>query len=261
MGMGDAAMITPNGFYLGARKSLHDSRDHVFANHPHSAAMAAAPLKPVTDLRASMPAPWDQSYLGSCEAHGCPRAALPFWHKAVPTFMPSRLAAYAWAREKGNIPLSEDSGCFTRDMLKVMVDGLYDEMVWSYNPSLFSNVPLEDIERPFKISGYTQLNTVEELSVYINAGNCAPFSMSLPDYFEDVQTTGIVKPYDGETIIGVHCMCAVGQILTGAYPVAIVCNSWGDGWADHGYCTIPFSMILDKKIGGDCWALYYSNNM
>lgn len=254
-------MFTPHGNPLGGRRSQRDDRDYRFSQHPRAMAMLEQPVARLADHRATLPAPWDQGQIGSCEAHGVPRAAIPYWWKTMPTFMPSRLAAYAWARQKGGILLANDTGCFTRDMLKVMVDGLYDEQVWPYDTMKVGMLPPE-AQRVFKISGYTQIAGQDQLLRYINAGGCAPFAMELPDYFEMAGSDGFIRPYNGEKLIGGHCMCIVGYDLdTYGMPMAIVCNSWGSSWGDKGHCYIPISMILGNTLGGDCWSVFRSDNL
>lgn len=250
-------------FSLGGRRSLVDFRDHPFSRHP-AAVRAGRPLPRKVDHRVTLPPAWDQSFIGSCEAHGCLRAGLPFWAAAVDGFSPSRLAAYAWAREKGGISLSDDGGCYTRDMLKVMQDGLYDERNWPYEPERFREIPT-DGERLFQIAGYTQLTTAQDLMTYVAMGGLAPFAMNLPDYFDGLGAPGtdaVVPAYNNEHLVGEHCMCVVGYDMDmGPEPYAITCNSWGIDWGVAGHCFIPFSMILDSRIGGDCWAIYPAGNM
>lgn len=255
-------MPTPNGFHLGGLRSLFDPRDHAFARHP-VAAVRAMPVPDFIDHRDKLPEVWDQGQLGSCEAHGGPGAALPFWLPTMPTFMPSRLDAYARARLKGHIALSDDSGCYTRDMLKVMVEGLYDEKVFPYDEKQFATRP-PDAERVFRISGYTKITDEDQLFAYLASepAPCAPFSLELPDYFDDTGPTGEVKLYTGGKTIGGHCMAIVGAIRnTVPVPLAIVRNSWARSWADNGHCYIPLPMIFSRQLGGDVWALYKSNNL
>lgn len=254
-------MQTDNGNYLGGKRSHRDDRDFDFDMHPRAAAMASAPVPRKVDHRPQLPPAWDQQTIGSCEAHGCPRSAMIWWTQTMPSFMPSRLAAYAWGRQKGNFPLYNDTGCYTRDMLKVMQDGLYDDKVFPYDISRVGEVP-PAAQRIFQISGYTQINTQDQLTQYVASGGCAPFAMALPGYFEAMDATGFLKPYNGEAIIGEHCMCIVGYDLDRfQVPVAIVCNSWGTFWGDHGHCYIPIDMILGFKLGGDCWSVFRSDNL
>jgi hypothetical protein len=187
--------------------------------------------------------------------------------------MPSRLDLYARARMLEGVPLSVDSGVYTRDMLKVLAEGTYDERNWPYDLSKLSAMP-PDGERPFRIGSYETITTDAQLIAYIAGGGLAPFAMELPLGYDDAPF-GVVIDDVGDA--GEHCQCVEDYILDfrkseefqrsglssaiteDAY--AVVAGSYGTGIADRGRWYVPFSMILGNRRGGDCWALHPAGNM
>jgi C1A family cysteine protease len=258
-------MITPNGRFIGGLRSLPDPRDHRL---PARAGLLAPQYPQSADMRARLPGIWDQGELGSCEAHGCGRVLSSMYS----SFMPSRLAMYYKARLiEGTV--DEDSGAYTRDMLKVMQAGVYSEDQWPYSISNFKEPPPSG-SPTFKIGPYARISDQDELMAQAIAKIPSPFSMLLPDYFDDADIAehSVMRSYKGERTIGGHCMCVVGyhtDFRMSEYfrasglaeddvedDMALVANSWGDQWGLGGHCWIPISYILDFNVGNDIWAVY-----
>lgn len=259
-------MITPAGRHMGGRRSAVDERDLI---SPKGAPLLAHVLPKVIDPRNDHPSIWNQSSLGACTFHGGGRALAVAHAATSPGFMPSRLAGYYKGRMiEGNI--SKDSGCATRDMLKVLSEGLYDERFWPYDITMFMQEPPELDAPMYKIKSYSSIKDDGSAMEYLAAGDVMPFAIGLPDYFES-PPAGVVRPYAGGPTIGEHCMAAVGYITdfrsspqaiaSGLDPktlddaVFIVANSWGTDWGDGGYCYLPMDMVLGYRLGGDAWAI------
>lgn len=260
-------MITPDGRHMGGKRSTVDSRDR---SMPKGAPLLARALPRLVDPRDQHPPIWNQLTLGSCTFHGGGRALAVAHAAGNPGFMPARLYGYYQARAmEGTIAV--DSGCATRDMLKVLQTGLYDERFWPYDVTMFMQSPPELSEAMhLRITSYSTIKDDESAMEYLAAGGVMPFAVALPDYFESAPV-GIVRPFSGGATVGEHCMAAVGYDLdfrnsdlvraSGVDPktlddaVFIVANSWGEGWGDSGFCYLPMDMVLGYRLGGDAWAI------
>jgi C1A family cysteine protease len=82
------------------------------------------------------------------------------------------------------------------------------------------------------------------------------FGFTVYESFESQQVadTGVVPmPAAGETVMGGHCVVAVGYDSTKR--VFIIRNSWGTSWGMKGYCTMPFEYLLTASLASDFWTL------
>jgi C1A family cysteine protease len=72
---------------------------------------------------------------------------------------------------------------------------------------------------------------------------------------QQVAKTGVVPlPKKGEKQLGGHAVLAVGyDDSTQRFTVR---NSWGDGWGDHGYFTMPYAYVTSARLASDFWVLY-----
>lgn len=81
--------------------------------------------------------------------------------------------------------------------------------------------------------------------------------VSVYESFEtaEVAKTGHVPvPNPGaEKLLGGHAMLIVGYDQES--DVAIVRNSWGEGWGDKGYCYIPFEYLCNPDLAADFAAI------
>jgi C1A family cysteine protease len=60
-------------------------------------------------------------------------------------------------------------------------------------------------------------------------------------------------PSPKEKLVGGHAVLAVGY----DHPREqfIVRNSWGADWGMQGYCTMPYSYLLDSNLSDDFWTV------
>lgn len=240
----------------GYRPDLGDPRDHRYSG-------TAAPAKDV-DLRPNMPAPvWDQGQLGSCVWHGTPAVLLYALRSAA--FMPSRLWGYYQTRKlEGDV--KQDGGCEIRDAIKVLAKlGCPPESEWPYAISKFAKAPPAKLTKdaaPHEIKAYERIDGAADgtqlgkLLSALSEGLPIVFGTTLYESFESaaVAAGGVVPmPKKGEQVVGGHCMAIFGAKMKSR--VFIVRNSWGAGWGDGGYCTVPFDYLGNPDLTTDCWVI------
>jgi C1A family cysteine protease len=60
-------------------------------------------------------------------------------------------------------------------------------------------------------------------------------------------------PAAGEKVLGGHAVLAVGYDNTEQR--FIVRYSWGAGWGQKGYFTVPFAYLTSTKLSSDFWTI------
>jgi len=214
------------------------------------------------DLRPHCPPVYDQGQLGSCTANAI-AGALQFdeikEHKnGLST--PSRLFIYYNERViEGTV--TSDSGAQLRDGVKTVAkQGICPEKVWPYDISKFAVKPptlaYKDAAKD-KATNYLRLSqAANQLKGCLASGYPFVFGFTVYESFEsaDVSKTGIVPmPSPNEAVLGGHAVCAVGY--DDAQQRFIVRNSWGTGWGMNGYCTMPYTYLLDPNLASDFWTV------
>jgi C1A family cysteine protease len=63
----------------------------------------------------------------------------------------------------------------------------------------------------------------------------------------------VQMPRPGERSLGGHAVLAVGY--DDAERRFIVRNSWGIGWGQKGYFTIPYEYIANRNLADDLWTV------
>ena len=237
---------------------LPDHRDHLFAAPP--ALMRSLPR--AVDLRGGCPAVYDQGELGSCTANAI-AGAIQFEQlkqKLPQAFTPARLFIYYNERAiEGTI--DSDSGAQIRDGIKsVAAQGAPPEADWPYDIEQFAVQPppraYADAAQ-HKVLRYQRIvQTANQLKSCLAAGYPFVFGFTVYESFEspDVAATGIVPlPGPDESVLGGHAVVAVGyDDAAGRW---IVRNSWGSGWGQAGYFTMPYAYLVDPDLASDFWTL------
>ena len=80
------------------------------------------------------------------------------------------------------------------------------------------------------------------------------FGFTVYESFEspEVKRTGIAEmPKKDEVMVGGHAVMAVGYNQKAKR--FIVRNSWGDGWGQKGYFTMPFEYL--ETLAADFWTI------
>jgi C1A family cysteine protease len=60
-------------------------------------------------------------------------------------------------------------------------------------------------------------------------------------------------PGSGEKVLGGHAVLAVGY--DDAEQRLLVRNSWGDGWGQGGYFTLPYAYLTERSLSSDFWTV------
>ena len=239
-------------------RDLPDQRDLAYV--PPRALAAALP--PRTDLRPGFGAVYDQGLLGSCTANAI-AGALQFLERkegaAVPV-MPSRLFIYYNERAiEGTV--RSDSGAQLRDGIKSVVkDGFCPEPLWPYLVDRFERRPPKhcyEVAVAGRVSRYLRLDqSPSALLTCLASGNPFVFGFSVYESFQSprVGDTGTVRmPRPGEPLVGGHAVVACGYDLEARR--FLVRNSWGPGWGQEGYFTMPFEYLIDPALAADFWTI------
>ena len=242
----------------GWTRDLPDARDYLYAA-PLGQFAKGLPAK--VDLRPQCPPVYDQGQLGSCTANGI-AGAIEFDQRKQGNkeFVPSRLFIYYNERViEGTV--SQDSGAQIRDGVKVVAKlGAPPETDWPYNIAQFAQKPppqaytdaLQDIA-----TSYTRVTqNLAQMQGCLAAGYPFVFGFTVYQSFESqaVATTGIVPmPSPGESVLGGHCVVAVGY--NNPTRQFIIRNSWGTGWGLSGYCMMPYEYLISTNLASDFWTI------
>jgi len=237
---------------------LPDARDHLYAAPPRY----LSKLPPSVDLREGCPKEiYDQGNLGSCTANAI-GAAFEFalLKQQLEDFMPSRLFVYYNERVKEGT-VDSDSGAMIRDGIKsVNKQGVCPETDWPYDISKFAERPPDSCyEEAMKhqVLSYQRVpQLLNQLKGCLANGFPVVFGFTVYESFESdqvAQTGEVPMPGAGEQVLGGHAVLAVGY--DDATQRFLVRNSWGDGWAQGGYFTMPYTYLVDRTLAQDFWAI------
>jgi C1A family cysteine protease len=249
---------------------LPDARDHMFSLSP----VALIDLPSRVDLRDGCPKVYDQGRIGSCTANAI-AAAFEFCllKQALPDFLPSRMFIYYNERAvEGNIAV--DAGAMLRDGIKsVAKAGTCTETEWPYDDTPADRLTglfpphAHAVTRPTdvcyrsalhnRITSYRRLpRDLNQYRACLAGGQPFVFGFSVYESFEgaEVARTGIVRmPESGERVVGGHAVMAVGY--EDRERCFIVRNSWGVGWGNQGYFTMPYEYLTNRGLASDFWTL------
>ena len=206
---------------------------------------------------------YEQGSLGSCVANSIAytvRWAYADKEKEGP-FDSSRLFIYYNAREMLGFDITEDTGITVRSGYKAVNQfKTCSERNWPYAIRKYSARPTEyayNAAAQHHTFTYLHLNVDQvEIKKCLKDGFPISFGLALYESFmsADAARTGNIPYPDikNERRIGGHCMTIVGY--DEEKQIFIVCNSWGTGWGDGGFCFIPYKVILNTKWTSDMWS-------
>jgi C1A family cysteine protease len=242
---------------FGWLRDLPDHRDHRFAASPR----ILAKLPSSVDLRAGLPAPYDQGQLGSCTANAL-AGAFQYLLKSEKkrSFTPSRLFIYYNERVIEH-HAEQDSGAMLRDGIKALNQwGACPETAWPYDPSQFATKPSAACYAgalKHQLLKYERMDQdLNQLRGCLAQGLPFVFGFTVYSAFMSPATarTGVGNlPGPGETPQGGHAVLAVGY--DDVSQRFLMRNSWGSGWGQKGYFTLPYAYLLQTELCSDFWAL------
>ena len=241
----------------GWSPDLKDPRDLKFSQK------VAAPIQELlprsVDLRPQCSPVVDQGNLGSCTANAL-AGALEFLElmARTPLVTKSRLFIYYNERQADGT-VASDAGSQLRTGIKVVAkQGACAETLWPYDPTKFTNKPpavayVQAVNN--LITRYWRLDTLQDMKACLSQGYPFVFGFTVFEGFEslDVAKTGEVPmPAPGESPLGGHAVMACGY--DDSKGVLIVRNSWGPGWGQTGYFTLPYGYI-EQGLATDFWSI------
>jgi C1A family cysteine protease len=235
-----------------------DQRDHLFA----APAEVLDALPPAVDLTAGCPPVYDQGKLGSCTANAI-GAALEFDadKQGIAGYAtPSRLFIYYNERVMEHT-VASDSGAQIRDGIKsVAAQGACPETEWAYDVDQFAAKPSAqcyiDAKLHRAIAYQRVARTIGQMQGCLAAGYPFVFGFTVYESFEgqEVAQSGVVPmPAPNEQVLGGHAVLAVGY--DNASQRFRVRNSWGPGWGQGGYFTMPYQYLLASDLASDFWTV------
>ena len=232
---------------------IPDSRDFLY-----KAVRPRLRLPQSVDLRSNCSPVEDQGQLGSCTANAL-AGNIEFLdysadHKYTDV---SRLFIYYNERAIEHTTAS-DAGAMIRDGIKTLSkQGVCTEKAWPYTVSQFAKKPLASCYTDglkHTITTYRRIQTLDEMLACLADGFPFVFGFTVYESFESakVAKTGVMPvPKKTEKTLGGHAVMAVGYSLKDKR--LIVRNSWGTGWGQKGYFTMPFSVA--ETQADDFWTI------
>lgn len=217
-------------------------------------------LPPAVDLKPKCPPILDQGNLGSCTANAIASAhqfdqKRQMWN---PDWIPSRLFIY-YNERKMEGTVHSDSGAYIRDGFKsIGHEGVCPETEWKYQTWKYAVKPwckcYLHAKKHIALVYQRVDQTLNALQTVLANGYPIVFGFAVYESFEtqDVANTGIVPmPGPDEQQLGGHAVLMVGY--DNATRRFTVQNSWGEGWGQKGYFTIPYEYLLDDNLADDFW--------
>ena len=204
---------------------------------------------------------YDQGVLGSCTANGIAYCYQydELKQKQADVFMPSRLFIYYNERLiEGTV--AEDAGAIIRDGIKVMNRyGVCPEPMWPYVIDRFAELPpIECYTRAKQctcVAYYSVKRSINSIKTALLSGFPIVFGFDVYESFESITKTGLMPvPAANETLLGGHCVVAVGYDDAKHGGSLIVRNSWGPSWGDNGHFYMPYSCI-SGNMTADFWVM------
>lgn len=258
-------------YRYGWTRDLPDHRDLVRATAPETLANLPASVDLSTDP--AMPPIYDQAQIGSCTANAIAAAVeYELRKQKLADFMPSRLFIYYNERAmEGSV--GSDSGAQIRDGVKsVATQGVCPEDEWPYDGDPANSdgswpAGQRAGQKPttacYSVASGTEAvqyervpQELDHIKAALAAGVPVVFGFSVYASFESqetAQTGDAPMPAPGEAQLGGHAVLAVGyDNATDRFKVR---NSWGTGWGQAGYFTLPYAYLTDSRLASDLWTV------
>src|SRR5882724_3720539 len=206
----------------------------------------------------------NQQNIGSCTAQAVVGLVEYFQNRTEGEFLDgSRLFLYRVTRKLYGF--EGDTGAYIRGTIRALrIFGVCPEDYWPYKTTEFDNEPTPfcyAFGQNYKAVKYYRLwddnpsTLLEQLKGSL--ANELPFAFGFSVYSSiwdpEVQRTGdIPVPKKGDKLDGGHAVMAIGY--DDDKGCLLIRNSWGSGWGDSGYGTLPYE-YAEKGIADDFWVL------
>ncbi len=237
-----------------------------WGHHARAVELSGDPLRPgvalpsAVDLRPNCPEVYDQGSLGSCTAHALVGGVAFLTRRqqieGVPTGDPGRPSRLGLYYDERNIEgtISDDAGAVLSDGVHVLATrGWRLEKDWPYDVARFADSPAGDYLTQ-RLTGWVPLpHDVDLIREDLAEGYPVVFGTAVFQQIQETATGDIDLPVSGDVSIGGHAMLIVGyDDATQRFRVR---NSWGSGWGDRGYGTIPYAYIADAMLTDEIYAV------
>lgn len=218
------------------------------------------------DLRPICSRVEDQGSLGSCTGNAL-AGALEFLERKDAAHIGDLSRLFIYYNERViEHTTNSDSGAMVRDGIKTLAkQGVCSEKAWPYRISKYKTKPGVACYKEasdHKITSYQRLSTIDDMLGCLAEGFPFVFGFTVYESFDShaVAKSGVVSmPKPDERSIGGHAVVAVGY--RGAHKRFIIRNSWGTGWGQKGYFTMPYDYLADRNLSDDLWTIRRGENM
>ncbi len=240
---------------FGALCDDHDARDCTYRALP-----PAQPLLQHVDLREWAGPIKDQGEEGSCTGHAF-SSAREWIARKYETNSPILSPQFLYVEEliaNGSFP--HDEGAMPRTGCQVLTaKGCRETSLYPYVAGKFT-VPTSEQEEnalKYKTGAYHRIESLADFLACLADSTPWPilvsFAVSASFLSQRVADTGIMPiPKPGERQQGGHEVLCLGYDLP--RQLALIQNSWGDGWGQRGYFWMPFAVIASADT--DLWMVH-----
>ena len=198
----------------------------------------------------------DQGNIGSCTAQAvC--GLVEYLQRSLEGEHLEASRIFLYKATRSLLGWTGDTGAFVRSTIKALrLFGVPPEEFWPYDTAKYDDDPgAFAFAGNYKAIQYYRLDGLDALKESLARG--VPFAFGFTCYsslFTNAVTSSgdIPVPLPSERIDGGHAVMAVGY--DDAKGRLLIRNSWGGGWGDDGYGTLPYEFV-ERGIAQDFWAL------
>lgn len=210
------------------------------------------------------PACFDQGEFGSCVSNATAETVMAYrykrGHAGIAAWM-SRRAIYSEALHEFYPNAIGDNGLEVMDGLNIAKSkGYVDEAAWPYPvPTdnnyliMFEPVPA-NLWHPYEPAAIIDVPVdVESMKIGLYKHGPLVIGLTWANEWENVGTNGTLPA--PQTAAGGHCVAIAG--FSDTEQMFFVRNSWGPGWADHGYCWMSYAFVGSQFWPTEAYALEF----
>ncbi len=240
---------------FGARRDVHDVRDRKYRASPRP-----EPIPQHVDVREWSGPIKDQGEEGSCTGHAFSSARewiARKYEKSSPILSPQFLYAEELIAE-GRFP--GDEGAMPRTGCRVLAaKGCCETALYPYAAGQLTMATTEQLQNAlrYKTGAYHRIESLSDFLRCLADATPWPVAVGFTVYeslmTQQVADTGVMPiPKLGEWQRGGHEVLCVGYDLP--KQLALMQNSWGDGWGQGGYFWMPFDVVASADT--DLWMVH-----